>query len=366
MLYVVLFTELEPDGLYAMPMEADIQADVEGLRSRFSETQVLYREVCGLLFFRYGITPTANKLYQYVRRGSMSAPAEALAKFWSEMREKSQVRIEQPDLPDALKSAAGEMVASLWTQAQTAAREGLAVFKAEAIAAVQKAKDAQATAESGRAAVQQELDQIRQELRAATQQSLVLERDLAGERATKNAMAAQLNALEIGLGDARREFATELEKWRSASQRTEERCEAAEKRALLEIDRERTASAKLQQELLQNRQLQRENDKKYRTDVAQLQHDLTAGQRQAGLTEGMLQEMRTRCQQQHDELLSLRTLVTEGKTRQGFLENELNVCRKNLAKLAKAADQKKRAVTPKDAVETVRKRSRKTITENGD
>ncbi|GAB3552032.1 hypothetical protein GCM10027343_37040 [Noviherbaspirillum agri] len=52
-----------------------------------------------LLFFRYGITPTTNKLYQLVRKGSMSAPAEALNKFWEDLRDKSRVRIEHRDLP---------------------------------------------------------------------------------------------------------------------------------------------------------------------------------------------------------------------------------------------------------------------------
>ena len=64
-----------------MSEESEIQAEVEALRERFSDTKALYREVCALLFFRYGITPTASKLYQRVRKGSMSAPAEALAKF---------------------------------------------------------------------------------------------------------------------------------------------------------------------------------------------------------------------------------------------------------------------------------------------
>ena len=50
-----------------MPTEAQIHADIEVLRARISDTQELYREVCAILFFRYGITPTANKLYQYVR-----------------------------------------------------------------------------------------------------------------------------------------------------------------------------------------------------------------------------------------------------------------------------------------------------------
>lgn len=50
------------------------------------------REVCALIFFRYGITPTGNKLYQLVRKGRMRASAKALATFWSDLHEKSRVR----------------------------------------------------------------------------------------------------------------------------------------------------------------------------------------------------------------------------------------------------------------------------------
>lgn len=100
-----------------MTDEARVQADIEALRPKFPDTQDLYREVCIVLFFRYGITPTANKLYQLVRKGSMSAPAEALAKFWDTLREKSRVRIEHPDVPEALRDIAGELTANIWLQA---------------------------------------------------------------------------------------------------------------------------------------------------------------------------------------------------------------------------------------------------------
>jgi hypothetical protein len=52
-----------------------LESDIEAVRERASDTQALYREVCALMFFRYGETPTANRLYQLVRKGSMSAPA---------------------------------------------------------------------------------------------------------------------------------------------------------------------------------------------------------------------------------------------------------------------------------------------------
>ena len=67
--------------------EKRLLAEIEALRLQYPDTQDLYREVCVILFFRHGITPTANKLYQLVRKGSMSAPADALNRFWEMLRE---------------------------------------------------------------------------------------------------------------------------------------------------------------------------------------------------------------------------------------------------------------------------------------
>ncbi|MFD2274300.1 DNA-binding protein [Undibacterium arcticum] len=75
------------DTAAATEKNSFLQTSIACARS-FTQTQDLYREVCVLLFFRYGMTPTANKLYQLVRKGSMTAPAEALNKFWEDLREK--------------------------------------------------------------------------------------------------------------------------------------------------------------------------------------------------------------------------------------------------------------------------------------
>lgn len=108
-----------------------IAADIEALRPRCGSTRELYREACALLFFRYGITPTANRLYQYVRKGSMSTPAQVLSAFWDELRERTRVRIDQPELPEDLREAAGGLVLRLWGRAQRAAAEDLAARAAE-------------------------------------------------------------------------------------------------------------------------------------------------------------------------------------------------------------------------------------------
>lgn len=65
--------------------DAALQAE---LRGRFPDTRALYREVCCPLSCRDGVTPTANRLYGLVRKGSMSTPAEVLQQFWQQLRGK--------------------------------------------------------------------------------------------------------------------------------------------------------------------------------------------------------------------------------------------------------------------------------------
>ena len=55
-----------------------LEADIVEVRARIQETQQVYREVCALLFFRYGETPTANRLYQLVRKGSITSRQDTL------------------------------------------------------------------------------------------------------------------------------------------------------------------------------------------------------------------------------------------------------------------------------------------------
>lgn len=323
-----------------MSTDAEIQAEIEKLRVKFTETPELYREVCTLLFFRHGITPTANKLYQFVRKGSMSAPAEALAKFWEDLRKKSRVRIEHPDLPDALKSTAGEMVAALWTQAQMAAQENMAAFRSDSQAEVQRAQAALNEAENARLSALEESNHARLAVQAAADRTLQLERDLAAERAGKAALVQQLDfaarqqeTLEGALAQARHDFAAELEKLRQALQGSELRCEATEKRALLEIDRERVTAAKLQKELVDVRQNQQAMEARHRIELERLQTDLGATRQQLGVAEGMLRETQKTSQQQGEELQSLRKDLSESETRAILLEHDIEGYRKDVAKL---------------------------------
>lgn len=274
-------------------IDARLQVEIEGMRGQFPNTQDLYREVCVLLFFRHGITPTANKLYQLVRKGSMSAPAEALGKFWADLREKSRVRLEHPDLPDDLKIVAGDLVSSLWTKAQGLAHESLSTQRAEAQAAVLEAKAALADAEASRDAARLELRETAADLDSANAKVREQEQSLAGEVATRVALEAQLGSAnqaiaeqQKAMDEARRDFSSELEKLREALKVTEERYQAAESRALLEIDRERTIAAKLQKELESARALATEATDRHRTEAHALQGEIGDQKLRIGHLEG--------------------------------------------------------------------------------
>jgi chromosome segregation ATPase len=222
---------MEPE----LVLDQQIRSQIEELREQFPQTKDLYREVCVLLFFRYGVTPTANKLYQLVRKGSMSAPSEALAQFWRNMREKSRVRIEHPDLPEDLKEAAGELIASLWGKAQSLALESLAAFREQANASMLEAQSRQAAAEAHQRELAQELLTSQQDYAAAIEKNRSLEQQLASalaiqtkiegqfeqERKANEALQHALDATQATLENTHQDLEKAIQELESTKQESE-------------------------------------------------------------------------------------------------------------------------------------------------
>jgi chromosome segregation ATPase len=309
--------------------ERQLIADIEQLRDKFPNTQALYREVCTVMFFRYGITPTANKLYQYVKKGSMSAPAEALAKFWENLRDKSRVRIEHPDLPEDVKTRAGELAATLWDLAQDKAKASLREYEAEARASVMAAKAALARAESQRDALRAENARAQSDLAQARGQVSGLQQQLAAEGAARERLEMQLAQAHADITahrqaneTARQYFAAEIEKLRSESQLAEERYRAAEKRALLEIDRERSTAARAQKDLdVARAEAARQRDQ-YRLETQALQQQIGDMRQQVGMFEGQLQAAKTNSERSMHDLQDAQGRFTEASMRLASLESE--------------------------------------------
>jgi uncharacterized coiled-coil DUF342 family protein len=239
-----------------MSTETEIQSEVESLKARFSDTKALYREVCALLFFRHGITPTASKLYQYARRGSMSAPAEALAKFWEELRAKARIEIDHPDLPEGLKVAAADAIAEIWRQASAAARAELAEVRIEARAEVTRAETDLASCRRASEESAAQAEALRQEIRRLEELARSTSTELEAERRAHAGTTARMQELKrhhdelFSRQDAMRAaFSADLAKAQGAVEAANGRADTAERRALLEIDEERQARAKAEKQL---------------------------------------------------------------------------------------------------------------------
>ena len=294
-------------------LHADIAQEIERLRAQFPRTQDLYREVCVLLFFRHGIAPTANRLYQLVKKGSMNAPAEALTRFWATLREKSRVRIEHPDLPAELQSATGELAAALWTRAVDMAQDQLAAAQLEAQRSVADAQAGQAGAEAERDQLRQELTGSAAALDGAQTRITELDQALAISIAAASTLQEQVQLAQRGeqqlqqaLGSARRDFASELDKLRADCALAQERLKAAETRALLEIDRERQAAARLQKELETTIRKAEQGVSRHRDEVQKLQGQLGDLRQQVGVLEGNLDALRTASLRYIDEAAQAR------------------------------------------------------------
>ena len=293
--------------------EIRLLAEIEALRVQYADTQDLYREVCVILFFRHGITPTANKLYQLVRKGSMSAPADALNRFWETLREKSRMRIEHPDLPESLRDTAGEMVGALWQRAQAEAKDTLGALQEEAEARVQTAQSAAEDASLKLQSAEAALESARQDGLGLQQQVNEFQTNLArahGEMAAQQRQIdlamAQRQELQQALATAREQFTRELEQQRTASTAAEERHAADMKRMLLDVDRERVQSIKIQKELEQSRRALSEQMDNHRMQLAERQTQVEKLRHSNGELEGIVVELRAQRDQMGREMDSLR------------------------------------------------------------
>ncbi|WP_269501374.1 DNA-binding protein [Burkholderia sp. IMCC1007] len=279
--------------------ESRLIAEIDRLKADFPKTRELYREVCALMFFRFGITPTANRLYQLVRKGSMSTPTAVLGEFWAELREKSRVRIEHPDLPADLQAAAGELVAALWSRSSTDAAAALDALRAEVEAERVAAKVEVAGLQAELSRTETALEQRTAALLAAQVRIQELEQARAADEASRRALQSEIERLKAdnadadrALAQARADFTAQLDRLRDDAGRAEERLRASEKRALQEIDRERLAASRLQKELDATAARAEQRDTQHRKDLAALQAQLADTQHRCGMLEGQLDGVR--------------------------------------------------------------------------
>ncbi|MCQ9616316.1 DNA-binding protein [Paenalcaligenes niemegkensis] len=335
-------------------MTQKLQSDVAELRTRFKDTQELYREVAALLFFRYGTTPTANRLYQLVRKGSMSAPAQALQTFWQDLREKSRVRLDHADIPESLSNNAGKLIAQLWLEAQAEAKASYQSFYDESDAKVEAALTSREQAELAL----QEKDQVlartaallhhSQEQEQHRKEELAsLHRDLTHAIEKNSTLTDEKKALNEELQKQRDQFTSDLEKLQDAISLTEERARASERMALMQVEKERSLRNTAEKTLTAIKARQKEDMARHQALTNDLQEEVVSQRHQLQQVQNRLQKAESTHADIQTELTQALKSLAESHTQLALTQQKnihLNELRDDLQKQLTRAHENRRVV----------------------
>ena len=279
--------------------EQQLQSEINALKPQFPDTKDIYREVCVLLFFRYGITPTANKLYQYVRRGSMSAPAEALNKFWLELRDKSRVRIERPDIPENIAVAAGDLISTLWNEAQNAAQAGFSQLIAKASDEVLLYKGESEISREDLSKIQLILNETEENLKIAIQRASEMEKlnvvdtsTLVAQEKSLKTLLIEKNELSSSMVNMKASFSKDITVISQSLNMTEERYTGLEKKSLLELDNLRQQVKKLDKQLSESRNKSASDQSLFIKSLSKHQSVISELNEKTGILTGIVSELK--------------------------------------------------------------------------
>lgn len=241
--------------------EQQLLLEVEKLRRTQPDTLQLYVALAHRLFFDFDLIPTTNRMYQLVRRGSMSTPARALKIFWEQLRDQAQVRMQKAALPETVLRSAEQLLAQLWDEAVQHSEEQGQVERLQL--QIQSQKWIKELDEAAQAH-----EQLKQEQANCLQQLAAQTSALQQSRQQASDWQARAQALSVELAESSARHEEQQRQWHSEQralqerirvlkqeiQQIEERAQAHEKRALMEIERARQEARVRIDELSQQKQ----------------------------------------------------------------------------------------------------------------
>lgn len=328
------------------PNEGQILADVAQLRDRFSHTQTLYKEVAALLFFRYSVTPTANKLYQLVRKGSMSAPAQALQTFWEDLRDKSRVRLDVADMPEELQTLTGDLLGRIWQEAMGHSNQQMRHYQTQADervtqaqAQTRQAQQALEVEQSALKTAQANIERLKEELQAAAQEQAALNQDLLHAKQRQNELETEKQLIQQELRRQGEQFTQDLERLHKAIELTEERAQANERRALLEIDKERSVQTRLRQHMEEAEQAHKAQHQAHEQELNKQQDHMQKLRQELGQEQGERRAMQAALDISHRLAKEMQGQLQMLRTRAALLERENEEARKQAQLLSQELEQ---------------------------
>ncbi|SEI14622.1 hypothetical protein [Paraburkholderia hospita] len=296
-----------------LQIEEQIRQEVARIRTEFpyrGDYRGQLRALIEALFFRFGERAGAQRLVNLLaidgKSPSTSTAQDEINKFWEQVREASQIRIQRADLPPFLLEIFGRAAADIWENSLQAANATFEDFRLDAESQVRDAL-ASASQESDRADAAQR--------RAAEADSRAQAADVLREEMAIRLSAAEAarEAAEKTLDQIRRESA-ELERQRSETitglQETVEQLRAAsnrlqdeQRRLLVVADDYKTAAARDRDSVRE----ERENVRALNQTILNLQGSLNRASTERGIFEGRAVAAESLADRLHDERERART-----------------------------------------------------------
>lgn len=241
------------------------------------------RETATLLFFGHGIYPSAKTVHGYTQHGSLTDINGDLREFWSDLREKTRVKIKAPMLPDEVVDLFSDALARVWelsTDKAHAALDGERQEAAEQVAQAQReaheadrmyriAKDDAETSKS-------ELRQERERRETAEKKVEAQAAELEALRSSLAKWQQQAEAAAEARQEAEERFSRDLEAERSARQRDTEMFDGEIKFAKMQIDAARGTERELREQLKNERASREEELASYRQRANRAEDSLGA------------------------------------------------------------------------------------------
>lgn len=221
---------------------------VASLCEQIKDTRELTRAVANLLF-QEGERPTASRVLQLTRRGSMVTLNDEMAKWWDELRAKLDVRLVNPNIPAALLEKQGNLLGEIWDMAMSQARAEMQVYREEADQKVANAEAVRSVAESF-AEEQRQAAESAHARREETEQLLAAEHSarISAEGEAEH-WRTQAESSALALERSRADFTTQMDAQRAALERAEQQFNDMRRQNLLEIDSLRTSNTEVRQAL---------------------------------------------------------------------------------------------------------------------
>src|SRR3546814_100440 len=210
-------------------------------------------------------------------------------------------------------------------------------YRTEAQEAVLQARTTADVAAADRDAERLAVHGLMEQLELAGKQINTQREELAVAEETRTSLLIRLDetkqdnaALQRQLEDARREFTVELDKLRVAAQLADERSRSTEKRMLLDMDRERTASTRLQKELDALTAASLCTADEHRRELHLLQQALGDSRQKKGQLEGALQAVTASLDRTSLEAKQMRAQLSESNAQVMLFRNQAEDLRRRL------------------------------------